>query len=66
MTDFATSIDRFLEFNRYEILEGYGIISQKRAQEKALGEYQEFNKNQSIKSDFDKQIKKLQGGDNEK
>lgn len=66
MEDFATSIDRFLEFNRYEILEGYGKISQKRAQEKALGEYQEFNKNQSIESDFDKQIKKLQGGDNEK
>lgn len=66
MTDFATSIDKFLEFNRYEILEGYGKISQKRAQEKAIGEYQEFNKNQSIESDFDKQIKKLQGGDNEK
>lgn len=66
MADFATSIDKFLEFNRYEILEGYGKISQKRAQEKAIGEYQEFNKNQSIESDFDKQIKKLQGGDNEK
>ena len=66
MADFATSIDKFLEFNRYEILEGYGKISQKRAQEKAIGEYQEFNKNQSIESDFDKQIKKLQGRDNEK
>ena len=66
MADFATSIDKFLEFNRYEILEGHGKISQKRAQEKAIGEYQEFNKNQSIESDFDKQIKKLQGGDNEK
>lgn len=66
MEDFATSIDKFLEFNRYEILEGNGKISQKKAQEKAIGEYQEFNKNQSIESDFDKQIKKLQGGDNEK
>ena len=66
MEDFATSIDKFLEFNRYEILEGNGKISQKKAQEKAIGEYQEFNRNQSIESDFDKQIKKLQGGDNEK
>ena len=66
MEDFATSIDKFLEFNRYEILEGNGKISQKKAQEKAIGEYQEFNKNQSIESDFDKQIKKLQGGENEK
>ena len=66
MEDFATSIDKFLEFNRYEILEGNGKISQKKAQEKAIGVYQEFNRNQSIESDFDKQIKKLQGGDNEK
>lgn len=61
MQDFATSIDEFLKFNRYEILEGYGHITQIEAKKKAIDEYKEFNKHQKIVSDFDKEVKKIQG-----
>lgn len=36
------------------------------AKEEAMGEYQEFNKNQKIVSDFDKKIRKIKGDNNEK
>jgi len=61
MQDFATSVDEFLKFNRYEILEGHGRISQSATTKKAIGEYKEFNKHQKIVSDFDREVKKLQG-----
>lgn len=61
MEDFATSIDEFLKFNRYDVLEGKGLISSKRAKEKAIGEYKEYNKHQKIISDFDREIKKVKG-----
>lgn len=61
MQDFAKSIDEFLTFNRYEILDGNGRISQSAAQKKAISEYKEFNKHQKIVSDFDRVIKKIQG-----
>jgi len=61
MQDFATSIDEFLKFNRYELLDGHGRISQSAAQKKAVGEYKEFNKHQKIVSDFDKEVKKIRG-----
>jgi hypothetical protein len=61
MKDFATSIDEFLKFNRYEILEGNGHITHSAAKQKAIGEYKEFNKHQKIVSDFDREIKKIQG-----
>ncbi|UDM74392.1 virulence RhuM family protein [Vagococcus fluvialis] len=61
MEDFATSIDEFLKFNRYEVLEGKGLISSKRAKEKAIGVYKEYNKHQKIISDFDREIKKVKG-----
>ena len=61
MKDFATSIDAFLKFNRYEILEGHGRITQHAAKQKAIGEYREFNKYQKVVSDFDREIKKIQG-----
>lgn len=64
MEDFAQSIDEFLKFNRYEVLEGHGKISHSVAKQKAIEEYKEFNKYQKIESDFDKEIKKLQGGNN--
>ncbi len=60
MQDFATSVDEFLKFNRYEILTGHGHISQNTAKQKAIGEYKEFNQHQKIVSDFDKEIKKIQ------
>ena len=63
MQSLAESIDRFLSFNEYEILEGKGSISKKHADEKASQEYEKFNRTQKIVSDFDKQIKQLMAGD---
>lgn len=56
MEDFAKSINEFLEFRKYDILKDNGKISKKQAEEKAGKEYDEFNKNQKIISDFDKLI----------
>ncbi|WP_392486844.1 RhuM family protein [Haloimpatiens sp. FM7315] len=61
MEDFTVSIDEFLKFNRYEILKGHGHISNSTAKEKAIGEYKEFNKNQKIVSDFDKELRRIRG-----
>jgi hypothetical protein len=47
-----------LEFNDFKILNGNGKISYKQAEQKAVREYEEFNKTQKIESDFDKEIKK--------
>ncbi|VGO15972.1 hypothetical protein PDESU_04561 [Pontiella desulfatans] len=59
MDGFAESVNKFLEFNEYKMLEGHGTISRKKAEEKAFGEYEKFDKTQSIESDFDKMIKAL-------
>lgn len=59
MAGFAESVDKFLAFNEYRILEGYGSISREQAEQKALAEYEKFNKQQRIESDFDRQVKKL-------
>ena len=59
MEQFAESINRFLTFREYRILEGKGKISKKAAKEKAEAEYDIFNKTQKITSDFDREIKRL-------
>ncbi len=59
MDKIADSVNKFLEFNEYEILENSGRISRTQAEEKAFSEYDEFNKIQKIESDFDKEMKKL-------
>ena len=59
MKQFAESINEFLAFRKYKILEGKGKISKKDAEEKARLEYDKFNKTQKINSDFDKLVKKL-------
>ena len=59
MRGLADSIDRFLSFNEYEILEGKGSISKKQADSKAIQEYEKFNRTQKIISDFDKHIMKI-------
>lgn len=61
MVEFADSINEFLAFRRYDILEGKGRISAKDAREKAEKEYDIFNKYQIINSDFDKEVKKMLG-----
>ena len=60
MESFAESVNRFLEFNEYRILEGYGSVSRKKAEEKAFAEYNKFNKTQRIESDFDKAVKQIE------
>ena len=57
MADLAESVDKFLDFNEYEILEWFWTISSKEAKEKAISEYEDFNKTQKIESDFDRLIK---------
>ena len=59
MEGLANSVDKFLNFNEFKILEGKGTTSHKQAITKAGNEYDQFNKTQKIISDFDKQIKKL-------
>lgn len=59
MEQLAESVNRFLNFNDYKILEGKGSVSKLQADKKAIQEYEVFNKTQKIISDFDKQIKKL-------
>ena len=54
MEEFAGSVNEFLEFRKYDILNDNGKISRKIAEEKAEKEYNEFNKHQKITSDFDK------------
>jgi hypothetical protein len=59
MASFADSVNRFLEFNEYRVLKGYGSISRKQAEAKAYAEYEKFNRTQHIESDFDRQVKAL-------
>lgn len=59
MDGLATSVDKFLNFNEFKILEGKGTMSHQEAISKASKEYEQFNKTQKIISDFDKHIKKL-------
>lgn len=60
MQQFASSVNEFLNFRKYDILEGNGKVSHKKAEEKAVSEYEIFNKTQKINSDFDKMIKDLE------
>lgn len=62
MQEFASSINAFLSFRRYEILPDKGRVSHKQALEKAAQEYEIFNRTQKITSDFDRAVAKLTGG----
>ena len=59
MEQLADSVNKFLTFNDYKILEGNGKVSKLSADRKAINEYEIFNKTQKIISDFDKQIRKI-------
>lgn len=61
MEAFAESVNKFLAFNEYQVLEGYGSISSTAAKQKAHAEYEQFNQQQKIESDFDREVKKLLG-----
>ena len=59
MEQFATSVNEFWDFRRYDILDGNGKVGRDQADEKAFGEYEIFNRTQKIDSDFDKVIRKI-------
>lgn len=59
MESFAESVNKFLAFNEYRILEGFGKVTRQQAEQKAFAEYEKFNKQQRIESDFDREVKKL-------
>ena len=59
MQEFAKSVNEFLAFRKYDILQDKGKISHQKALEKAHSEYEIFNKTQKIESDFDKSVKRL-------
>ena len=59
MQQFADSINAFLEFRQYKILQGKGSVSRVDAERKAAEEYDIYNKTQKITSDFDKEVRKL-------
>ena len=57
MKAFIESVDKFLDFNEYQILTNKGLISMTQAQKKAVSEYKMFNTQQKVISDFDKFVK---------
>lgn len=61
MKEFASSVNEFLAFRRYQILpdNDKGRISRQQSDTKAKAEYDKFNKTQKIISDFDREIKRL-------
>ena len=61
MQELSSSIDKFLSFNDFKVLQNKGKVSNQMALNKADKEYEVFNKFQKIESDFDKLIKKSKG-----
>lgn len=59
MAEFAASVNEFLTFRRYDILQDKGHISRKAALQKAEAEYESFNKTQPIVSDFDCAVRQM-------
>lgn len=59
MEALAKSVNDFLEFNHYQILDGKGSISHTQAEKKAFQEYETYNRKQSIESDFDLFVKSI-------
>lgn len=59
MEEFEKSVNAFLEFRQYKILNDNGKISHKKALDKAYSEYEIYNRTQPIESDFDKAVKVL-------
>ena len=57
MEGLAESVNLFLEFNSYKILDWNWKISHDKARQKAFEEYDEFNKTQKINSDFEKGLR---------
>lgn len=61
MRGFSASVDKFLSFNDFKVLDSFGNITKQQADIKAILQYDEFNKTQKINSDFDQIIKQIKG-----
>lgn len=61
MNDWQGKLDVFLEFNEYQILQNYGKIKKKTADNFAISEYKKFRPIQDIEylSDFDKAVEQI-------
>lgn len=59
MEEFISAVNKFISFNEYKVLDHKGKISKKEADKIAVKEYQQFNKNQKLDSDFDQFSRKL-------
>ncbi len=59
MEEFAASVNEFLAFRKYQILQDKGKVQKTIADEHARSEYDKFNRTQKITSDFDKVVKRL-------
>ena len=57
MKEFAASINEFISFRKYDVLQDRGKVSREDANKKAYNEYDIFNRTQKLDSDFDKFIK---------
>ena len=62
MKEFAESVDAFLSFRRYEILQNKGSVSARSARLKAESEYEIFIRTQKVDSDFDREVRKMLEG----
>ncbi len=67
MADWAKKLDAFLQFNEYDILTDAGKVSHNVAIELAEKEYEKFRviQDRNFESDFDKEVKKLKGNEQE-
>ena len=65
MGDWVVFLNNFLELSSYPILEDKGKVSALEAKLKAEAEYEQFRQQQDQEyiSDFDREIKRLKGGD---
>lgn len=61
MQQFASSVNEFISFRKYQILPDKEKITKAMADDKAAAEYDIFNKTQKIDSDFDKEVRKMLG-----
>jgi len=63
MRDWVEKLDAFLQFNDYFVLKDSGKISAEVAKKLAMDEFEKFRiiQDETYESDFDKEIKRIQG-----
>lgn len=65
MADWVQRLDAFLKFNEREVLTNPGKVSMEVAQQLAAAQYEQFRvkQDQAFESDFDREVKRIRGGD---